>query len=367
MNEVEGLIYLCKQAIMREVPDVTLCLSVDMDQLYMLAKKHMLSAITGISLEKAGIIHPKFHKAIDQNYYKNILFEKERKRIFYELDKKQIWHVALKGEELKKWYPQHVMRECADIDILFDNQQEEDVKDLMLALGYQLESYGCGHHDIYQLRSGVCAEMHLALFGVEYERRLNQYFMNVKDRLVRGEGWEYYFLPEDFYIYFLAHNHDHYANGGVGIRALVDEIVFLNRFEETLNWKYVYEELIKLEIDAFEKKLKTLAKKLFLDDFKIDNLQSDERKMLEYMINSGSHGTVENKVENWIQAGGGGFRGKLAFVRRRVFLPMDVVKHSFPFFYKHKWLLPFLPAYRTIKGITGNKDKLKKEWMTFIK
>lgn len=366
MDVTEGLIWLCGHAVRGQIPQKELASKLDLNALYKVASRNMLAAMVGMTLMQVGIKDPKFEKAIQIAQYKALIMDAEQDKIFRKMDEREIWHVGLKGAELKKWYPKFAMRERADIDILFDSRHEETVKEIMNELGYQCRCYGTGHHDVYAKDSDVCVEMHVALFGVEYEEYLNQYFADYPERLVRTNGWEREFSPEDLYVYFIAHNYNHYVNEGVGVRALLDEFVFLNKYAETLKWPYVEKELEKLGMAEFEKTFKVLAKKCFENEFfSRELLTEDELKILDYMVASGSHGSVGNKVENWIRGGGGGFRGRVKYVWRRLFLPKDVVEHWFPFFYKHKILLPFLPIYRTVKGFWGNGKKISAEWKAF--
>ena len=377
MTTAGAMIYLCKCSLRGLMPEAERLAGTDLNKLYQLASLHKLASMTGLALEKAGIRNENFHKAIATNYYKTLLMDSERKKIFQALEEKEIWHVALKGAELKAWYPKEGMRESVDLDVLFDERYEKEVRDVMVGLGYTVDEYGGGHHDVYSKSMGITVEMHLALFGVEYEERLNRYFANVRERLIERKGLELCFKPEDFYVYFIAHNHNHFVNGGIGIRSLTDTYVFLQKFGEKLDWTYVETELKKINADQYERENRSLTEHLFAkettagaerevppeDEWK--TLTAEDREMLNYLIGSGAHGTAINKVRNVVNRSGGGMKGRLSYIWQRLFLPMDVVKHGFPFFYRHKILLPFLPIYRTIKGLTGNKKKLDAEWDAF--
>lgn len=377
MTTADALIYLCKCSVCGLMPEAERLAETDLNKLFQLATLHKLASMTGLALEKAGIRNENFHKAIATNYYKTLLMDSERNKIFHALEEKGIWHVALKGAELKAWYPKEGMRESVDLDVLFDERYEKEVRDIMVGFGYTIDEYGGGHHDVYSKSIGITVEMHLALFGVEYEERLNRYFANARERLIERNGLELCFKPEDFYVYFIAHNYNHFVNGGIGIRSLTDTYVFLQKFGEKLDWTYVETELKKLGTDQYEKENRSLTEHLFtvevapdegreaLPDVERKRLTEKEQDMLDYLIGSGSHGTAINKVRNMVNRGGGGVKGGLSYIWQRLFLPMDVVEHWFPFFYKHKVLLPFLPVYRTIKGLTGNKKKLDAEWDAF--
>ena len=105
-----------------------------------------------------------------------------------------------------------------------------------------------------------------------------------------------------------------------------------------------------------------LALHLFDADSKYPITGSD-KTMLYYMIRSGTHGTIENAVKNKTSKLGGGIVGEIRYIHERLFLPIDVVKHSFPLAYKYKVLLPI---YRVIHGLSKNKKKLKAEFAALM-
>ena len=204
-------------------------------------------------------------------------------------------------------------------------------------------------------------QMHVELFGTGFEERLNRYYANVKERLIRQEGFEYAFRPEDFYLYMLAHNHRDYSNGGTGLRSVLDTYVFLRKFEDSLDWNYIGQEAEKLEISGFEKENRELALRIFGEG----ELPDEDEAFFRYLVYSGTYGSIRNQVNNKMKRNGGGWKGKVLYLRDRLVLPMDVVEKAFPFFYRHKILLPLLPFYRTWKGLTKNSVKLKQEWEAF--
>ena len=264
--------------------------------------------------------------------------------------------MALKGTILHDWYPKFGMRESADCDILIDKTHEETVREIMMSLGYTVESYGDGHHDVYFKKPVTNMQMHVELFGTGFDKRLNDYYSNLDQKLL-GDSYEKEFTSEDFYIYLMAHNHRDYTNGGAGLRTLLDTYVLVNRFD--YDWNYIRRECKKLGIEEFEKSNRTLADNLFSG---IALTEADELR-LDYMIGSGAYGTIDNVVSNKVKNYGGGYSGKFLYVIHRLIVPMDVIKHTFPVFYKYKILLPLLPVYRTIRGVRKNRKKILSEAM----
>lgn len=75
----------------------------------------------------------------------------------------------------------------------------------------------------------------------------------------------------------MVHAFKHYNAGGTGIRSLVDVYVYLSKKAEQMDWDYIEGELEKLDIDAFEKRFRVLAKKVFGEDVtSMDGVEFDQ-------------------------------------------------------------------------------------------
>ena len=68
----------------------------------------------------------------------------------------------------------------------------------------------------------------------------------------------------------------------------------------------------------------------------------DKKKMLDTIISFGDYGQKKDSQYT-------GIIPTCKYIARRLFVPLDVVKVSYPTAYKHKILLPFLPVFRIIK------------------
>ena len=76
------------------------------------------------------------------------------------------------------------------------------------------------------------------------------------------------------------------------------------------------------------------------------------------MAAAGTYGSFENQILNNVRSSGG---GKLHYMFRRIVLPMEVVAHDFPFFFRHKALLPILPFYRLYKATRKERVTIGRE------
>lgn len=350
--ETQDLIYLLSCAINDEKPDPERVAGMDLDELYTLATRHMLAATVAPALKEAGIQDKRFAKALEHSALKSSTMDMEMDALFAELDAAGIWHMPLKGIVLQHLYPVYGMRQMSDHDILFDADRADDVKAIMEGLGFRAEELGQSNHDGYHKEPVSNFEMHRELFDIRQEEKLYDYYRDVGKRLL-GEGYEKHLSPEDFYIFLIAHEYKHYTYMGTGLRCLLDTFVYLQK--ESLDMAYVTAEMEKLGIADFEAANRSLALHLFSGE----ELTEADREMLDYIRSSGVYGTMGYWVENSIRKAGG---GRIRYVLRRFFVPVSRKNRDYadfagqyPFFYKHKILLPFLPFYRVFRAMkTGS-------------
>ena len=391
---MQDVIYLAGCAVNEIVPAADRIKSMNLDLVYAVADRHMLKAVIAMALESAGVKDVRSAQAIAMAMRRTAILDAEKTALLQRLEAAGIWYMPLKGAVLKDDYPKYGMRQMADYDFLFDADRAEDVKGIMEELGFYIGSYGKSHHDAYYKKPVCNFEMHRVLFGSLHEERLYNYYFNIKNRLLKDEGnnYGYHFSPEDFYLYITAHEYKHFIKSGTGLRSLLDSYVFLKKYDSGLNWNYIRQESEKLGFSAFENKNRNLAVHLFSGKLlsaetltkealteetltketltkeslteatlKAESLSAEEKEMLGYMFFSGTHGTFENYVNNSVERNGGGVAGKLRYLQKRLFLPMDVIKVAYPVVYEHKLLLPLFVVWRIGKGVLLRSGRIVSE------
>ena len=351
--------YLCGRAVRGQKPDIDLVKTMDLAHLYRAAEFHMLTAACAMALESVGIRDKNFTEAKGRAKQKIALLDREKDLLFSRFEEEKIWYAPLKGAVLMDLYPAVGMREMVDIDILFDPSFRERVKAIMTEMGYTAEQYNEGNHDIYQKPPVYNFEMHVQLVEPQYEPVAAQYYETVDARLRKKDpaGYARFFSDEDFYVFMLAHGYKHYKLGGIGLRFLLDIYVFLQQKEEALDYAYIEAECAKLGMAEYEKTTRALACNLYGEH----PLSEEEEKRLDFYFFSGAKGTEEHYFVKEIREKGGGMKGKLHYVFRRVFPTMETLKDSYPVAYRHKILIPFLPVYRLGKGLRLHRKEIKKE------
>lgn len=213
-------------------------------------------------------------------------------------------------------------------------------------LGFTTIKYGADTHDVYHKEPVLNVEIHKSLSASFHEDLSQAYYQNVPVSP---------FSPEDFYIYLIVHEYKHYAGGGTGLRSLMDTYIYTKNV--SLDSAYIAGEMEKLGLAEFEVSNRQLAYKLFEDG----SLTDEEQEQLNYILSSGTYGTIHHRVDNTLRKNDW---SKLDYMVHRFFFPIRksdsqyaAYANAYPAFYKHKILLPLLPFYRTIRAIKGGRFK----------
>lgn len=363
MNKTaKDLIYLLTCAVNGIMPDTARVKAMDLEQLYRLAKAHTLRAAVFIALRSAGVQDSSFQQAYNKAVRKNVMLDVERTAIFERFEQQGIWYMPLKGSILKELYPENGMREMADNDVLYDSTRQTEVKKIMLSMGYSAESVGKTHHDVYMKPPVLNFELHTKLFGAASD--FYDYYQNPKQLMIPDEGSKYgfHFSDEDFYVYMLAHEYKHYSAGGTGLRSLLDCYVFLRNKGDSLDWAYINEQTEQLTIAGFEREQRELANKVF-SSVTLPDLTEHEQELLDYYLTSCTYGTKTRSAENTVKKhyAKSHSKSKFSFIWARLFPDMEFMKQYYPFFYRHRLLLPVGYVWRWCKGIATNHKKLQAE------
>ena len=88
-------------------------------------------------------------------------------------------------------------------------------------------------------------EMHATL--VHENEESYPLLVNQLDRSTRRDGYSYSYemSHEDFYIYMLVHNSNHFRIGGMGIRMVLDSYVFLKNHQSELDYDYLKKSVLQ--------------------------------------------------------------------------------------------------------------------------
>lgn len=347
----ENVIYLAACMVNGDRPDAGRAAGMDLRQLHEAAAFHMLTGVVGFALEAAGVEDAEFVRDKAAAMRRSALYIAERTAVLAKLEEAGIWYMPLKGAVLESYYPRLGMRQMADNDILFDPSRRADVREIMTGLGFTTEDYGFEEHDVYFKDPFLSFEMHVGLINSESVRRFDAYYLDVKKRLLKdaGNAYGYHFSDEDFYLYLLAHEYKHYAEGGTGLRSLLDTYVWLKRKRDEMDWDYIAREAEKMGIADFEWENRSLATRLFTGEA----LSESEGRMLDFILSSGTYGTVANRAEGEIRE-----KGRLGYFLSRLTIPKETMLHDYPILKKAPALYPVMWLWRFIYRFFTRREKL---------
>lgn len=363
MNLIFDLIYLSACALHQVEPNID---GIDIKEVIDLADKHGLSGLifSVLSYVEDQIpkeIYANLQNSVNQIIHRLTLLDIERENILSFLEENHIWYMPLKGVILKDIYPEYGMRDMCDNDILYDGSKRDLIMDYFLSRGYETDHYIDAPDDDFLKPPVYNFEMHRALFSTREESKWIEYYKDIKERLIKDDdnSYGYHFSDEDFYVYMMLHARKHLNNAGVGFRALVDCYVYIQNKE--LDWDYIEKQeenlgFLEIEMMFRELSLKLLKTEILSKARNTILLTSKEEDFLTYLCVSGTYGNPENLIDNTLKK-----KSTFKYMFERLFPDMKWYEHYVPFVYKHKVLIPFYWAWRTVTNILFDNKKLISE------
>ncbi|KJS02074.1 MAG: hypothetical protein VR68_03280 [Peptococcaceae bacterium BRH_c4a] len=320
--------------------------NLDWGKLYALATHHSVSNMACYGIEKldsAGKppqeVLMKFQsdqkKAVAKEATQHITVE----QVLKTFEENRIACMPLKGYLIKYLYPKPDMRLMADVDILFKDEQTEQMEKLLLGLGFVLEHKG-GKHDNYFKTPFIKLEMHRMLMPEDSPS--SDYFNKVWDRagLKAGCQYTYQLSHEDFFVYIMMHLTKHYANGGTGIRSIMDIWLYNTRYRSEMDWDYIETELEKIKLREFAENILGLGEVWFGNAD--SNALYDE--MTDFIFCSGVYGTKRNAAASSMNTYAGKnipfWLMKLRYYLKLFFPGPEHMKILYPFLGKLSFLMP---------------------------
>lgn len=276
-------------------------------------------------------------------------------RVLKTFEENRIACLPLKGWLIKYLYPKPDMRLMADVDILFKDEQTEQVEKLLPGLGFVLEHKG-GKHDNYFKKPFMKLEMHRML--MPEDSPCSDYFNKVWDRAGLKAGCEYTYRlsHEDFFVYIMMHLTKHYANGGTGIRSVMDIWLYNSSYGSEMDWDYIETELEKIKLREFAENILGLGEVWF--GKAESNALYDE--MADFIFRSGAYGSKKNAAASSINACAGEnsptWSMKYRYYLKLLFPGIEQMKIQYPFLGKLSLLLPVCWVLRGVKCLLFKRE-----------
>lgn len=271
------------------------------------------------------------------------------------MEARGLYNMTLKGIHTKLRYPQDYMRSMSDLDILCKPEQNSQVKAAMEDQGYGDFQPG-RKHDHYSRKPYILVEMHREL--VPASSPFGGYYRDVWQRaaLLPGCSRSYVLSAEDEYIFNLVHMAEHFTEGGVGLRFVMDVYVYETGVD--LDRAYLQQELKKLGLSQFYDNAVKLAMHWFRGD-EADGLTS---AMAEYVLSGGLYGSTETSRANAVSNG-----GRLRFLLRACFPGYREMCSMYPWLERWPAALPAAWVIRAVGSLLHRRKNIKHQMDAFKK
>lgn len=264
------------------------------------------------------------------------------------LNEASIDFLPLKGSIIRSYYPDPAYRSMCDLDILVKRHDIKKTGKCLKKLGYEKFYHNEeAAHDSYSKHPFMKVEIHRKLVlnnAVTYN-----YLVKTMDRTIVKEKHERKLSDSDFYIYIIIHSAKHFSGGGTGIRILFD-LHYMYQANLDLDFDYIKKILKEFDYDTYEELLRSISNKLFNKE----ELNNDELDLLEFLVTSGTYGTVYNDILGSMEDADKSNKKK--YLLKRLFPPLKTMKQRNPILKKIPILLPFFWFTRLIKGLFHYKE-----------
>ncbi len=335
--------------------------NIDWDRFLLLAAEHGVEALACDGLKKNGAIWqtiPQKHRdhfktAMLRAVYKEAQQEHTRQLLHQGLSKEDVRHIFLKGAVLKHSYPVPALRTMSDMDVLVYTEDYDKIDSVVKAVGGKAYD-GDGNHRNYVFPGDVAVEFHPNLLhhATPVGTGINPGWQYAKKELP-GPAME--LTEEGIYLNVLCHLADHFVDGGVGVRFVMDVWVCRHLRKPQPDRSFIEQELERIGMLEFSRNIEALADAWFSDG----EMTSLLEELGEYILTSGSHGITQRKMLNAVSLSSGGSRSSALL--GRIFYPRQELEDRFPWCKGKPWLLPAAWLSRVYDTVT-KRSHLIVEW-----
>lgn len=349
----DTLLYLLNCAL--KETEAQLPPDLDWDALLQLADRQQVYTTVLPVLQKANVLPPaqlqRWNDYRMTELQRTLYVNSQRQAVCADLEAQGIHYMFLKGLVLREFYPQTMMRQMSDNDILFDPARREDLSKIMRAHQFTL-TVATEKSDDYYKEPNCLIEFHRELFNhVDLQAAFPAKLVWAHAVADPAHPCCYRISPEDNYLFTLGHMYKHYIMEGCGVRFLCDLYV-LQQKQPPLDEDYVHKMVDRMGIADFCQTVCGLVTAVFGDG----ELADDRQQLLADMFSGSVYGKGKSMAEK-IEAKG----GKGRYILSRLFPGVSIMKSTYPVLQKHLFLLPIYYCVRIFNRLRHRKKEVRRE------
>lgn len=267
-------------------------------------------------------------------------------------------YMLLKGCNLKRLYPKPEMRAMGDADVLIRLDQYDQIRPLMQSLRYK-EVKESSYDFVWQTPD-LYLELHKRVYAPA-QTLLCDYFGTGWERAVRQDGHRFGMTCEDEYAYVFSHMAKHFRISGIGVRHLVDLYVFRQAYPD-VDEKRVERIMRQLHMLDFYRNIRRTLE-VWFEDRPADSVTD---MITEYVLTSGSFGTMQNKVyfeelRKYSEKKSETKHSKFWSLMDVIFPPLSLMQASYHVLFKYPVLYPLFWPVRWVDVLIHRRKNISKK------
>ena len=277
---------------------------------------------------------------------------------------------VMKGLIVRSLYPFPEQRESVDEDLLISPAEWKSYHQALLDLGFTVndsENFEKAAEITYFSKErSLCIELHKYPFPPESPAygECNRCFKTALQRSVEVNCNNLSIRtlhPTDHILYMICHAYKHFLHGGVGIRQVCDIGMFGRKYNDEIDWNYVFASCRGLRIELFAAAMFKIGTHLgFPIPVVFREMDVDESDLLIDILSGGLYGTedVDRLHSSMITLNtaaaykNGKKKGRLI---RTIFPAVESLTTRYTYLRDHPWLLPAAWMQRVVGYIKNRK------------
>ena len=324
-------------------------------KLFDLASRHHLLGTIAAPLEAQSTIDENLRiiarKAKFESIRNDTVFMFELNAIENAMEQAEIPILTLKGPVIKSLYPQSYQRSMSDLDFLYHKKDEKKIISVLTEAGYTCSGKEEGNHLLFSKPPVTQLEFHPSLLPWGLRHRFNDDDW-AQASPKAGKRFIYEMSNERYYEYLYLHLLQHFLEGGVGARFIMDIHVFGSRMGDKIDRIEFEKDCAQMGILTFVHSMEMLEKVWFSGA----ELDATQQELTEFILEGGLYGKAEHRVAAKLSRAGG---SRLAYFFRALFEPLDKLKTVYPSLNRASFLFPLYYFHRIPKRIMNGRGKAR--------
>lgn len=366
----EDFLKLLKSSLLKELTQ----LSPNYEEIYKLASIHKVvpliyeSAYKTESFKEVDANFAKYFKTSSmQILYSQIQRSDRFLQLYKEFNNAGLRILVFKGIILRELYPIPDERISGDEDLLVEKKDLNKVIEILESNNMERVLSDEEEADVYHYfckRTGLHLELHTTLFGEKSatNRKMGKIFTNVfkNSDIVNINNVEVHtFSINEHFLYVICHAIKHFVSAGTGIRQICDIVMYINKYEENIDWGYIWKEITNLGYDTLlVNMLQISIDYLGLDENKVTYAKNknsyyvNTEALIEDIMEGGVYGASTqarlNSANMSLDALDGESKSKIKSNLAAIFPKADSLKGRYQYLEKYPVLLPIAWTSRII-------------------